>query len=71
MSLNPMQHLGVPETFVVCMIETLQGMEHQVCTAYGNSDTSYGGPYQIIPMHGKGQGNGASQLSGWQSALLS
>jgi hypothetical protein len=54
-----MQRLGVPQSFVVCMLETLQNMDHQVRTAYGDSDLAYGGSAQIIPMHGIGQGNGA------------
>ncbi len=41
------------------MFQTLQEAQHFVHTAYGDSDTSFGG-LDIIPMHGIGQGNGSS-----------
>jgi ribonuclease HI len=54
-----MQRLGMPPSFVKCLLETLQNMKHKVRTAFGDSDLYYGGPFQPIPMHGICQGNGA------------
>ncbi len=53
-----MQGFGVTKSFIVCMLETLQNTNHQVWTAYGDSDLSYQGSAQIIPMNRIGQGNG-------------
>lgn len=53
-----MQGFGVTKSFVVCMLETLQNTNHQVWTAYGDSDLSYQGSAQIIPKNRIGQGNG-------------
>jgi hypothetical protein len=41
------------------LFNTLQNLSHQIRTAYGDSDHSYGGSHWILPMHGVGQGNGA------------
>jgi len=54
-----MQRLGVPTYAVDCLFSTLQNATHQVRTAYGDSDYTYGGSDWDIPMHGIGQGNGA------------
>jgi hypothetical protein len=54
-----MQRLGVPTHAVDCLFSTLQNATHQVRTAYGDSDYTYGGSDWDIPMHGIGQGNGA------------
>lgn len=43
---------------MTCLFNTLQELSHQVRTAYGDSDQSYGGN-SIIPLHGVCQGNGA------------
>jgi hypothetical protein len=54
-----MQRLGVPTNAVDCLFSTLQNATHQVRTAYGDLDYTYGGTDWDIPMHGIGQGNGA------------
>jgi hypothetical protein len=48
---------GVPESATLCMFQTLQEARHYVRMAYGDSDNFFGG-YDIINMHGIGQGNG-------------
>jgi hypothetical protein len=53
-----MQCQGVPQSVVSCMFTTLQELTHEVRTAYGDSDITYGGK-EIIPLHGVMQGNGA------------
>lgn len=53
-----MRRQGVPEAVTTCMFNTLQEAEHQVKTAYGDSDTHFGG-HKVVPMHGVCQGNGA------------
>ena len=70
------QHQGVPEPPLVCMLSTLQNMEHTIRTAYGDSTQSYGGSTWATPlaglawgnkeegpMSGMGQGNGAAPAS--------
>ncbi len=54
-----MQRNGVPKAAVDCLFSTLQCATHHVRTGYGDSQTSYGGPNWVTPMHGIGQGNGA------------
>jgi hypothetical protein len=54
-----MQRLGVPKHAINCLFDTLQNATHQVRTAYGDSDFTYGGETWDKPMHGVGQGNGA------------
>ena len=54
-----MQRLGVPKHAISCLFGTLQSATHQVQTAYGDSDFTYGGNTNETPMHGVGQGNGA------------
>jgi hypothetical protein len=53
-----MRRQGVPKSAMVCMFNTLQKAHHYVHTAFGDSDTSFRG-YEIIPLHGICQGNGA------------
>ena len=52
-----MQRLGVSAATCKLMFGTLQHIQHHVSTAYGMSDTPYGGIE--IPLQGVGQGNGA------------
>jgi hypothetical protein len=54
-----LQRQGLQESEVVCMFSTLQNLEHQICTAYGDSSESYGGTVWTVPMQGVYQGNGA------------
>jgi hypothetical protein len=54
-----MQCLGVPKLAINSLFDTLQNATHQVRTAYGDSDFTYGGETWDKPMHGVGQGNGA------------
>jgi hypothetical protein len=44
------------------MFTTLQDMEHTVCTVYGDSQNTYGGPLWLVPMQGIFQGNGAGPM---------
>ncbi len=53
-----MQRQGVPKSAVTCMFTTLQELKHKVRTAYGDSESTYGGS-EVVPMHGVMQGNGA------------
>jgi hypothetical protein len=53
-----MQRQGVPESAVTCMFTTLQELKHQIRTAYGDSELTYGGQ-AVIPIHGVMQDNGA------------
>lgn len=48
----------MPEAATTCLFNTMQESKHQVCTAFGNLDTHFGGN-DIIPMHGVCQGNGS------------
>jgi hypothetical protein len=54
-----MQKLGVPKSFIDCLLLTLQEGIHKVRTGYGDSDTTYSGADLLIPIHGIYQGNGA------------
>ena len=54
-----MQRWGVPPEAAVCMLSTIQNLEHKVKTAFGLSDLTYGGTKWQLPCHGIGQGNGA------------
>ena len=56
-SMQCLQHLGLPESAIICMFTTLQDMEHTVRTVYGNSQNTYGGPLWLVPMQGIFQGN--------------
>jgi len=53
-----MRRQGVPEGVATCLFNTLQEAIHQVHTAYGDSEFTFGGE-DIIPLHGVCQGNGA------------
>ena len=56
-----MQRVGMPQEPVVCMLKTLQDMQHYVKTAHGISNLTYGLTRQDgKPVQGSGQGNGAS-----------
>jgi hypothetical protein len=70
------QHQGVPEAPLVCMLSTLQNMEHTIWTAYGDSTRSYKGSVWSTPIRGlawgdkeegpmsaMGQGNGTAPAS--------
>jgi ribosomal protein L22 len=52
-----MQRLGVDATTCQVMFGTLQRLQHHIITAYGTSQSTYGGVQ--VPLHGVGQGNGA------------
>jgi Reverse transcriptase (RNA-dependent DNA polymerase). len=58
-----LQKAGVSKQEVTTMLQTIQGMEHQVRTAFGDSQTSYGGDNWKqrwkLPPQGVLQGNGA------------
>ena len=56
-----LQRVGVPLPRIKCMFGTIQNLTHHVRTAYGISETSFGGSskqYKSMPQ-GLGQGNGA------------
>ena len=56
-----LQRVGVPLSVVQCMFGTIQELIHQVRTAYGCSEETYGGssPKFITKPQGLGQGNGS------------
>lgn len=53
------QRLGVDLPVRQCMLSEIQCMTHRVRTGYGDLDVQYGND-QETPLHGGGQGNGAS-----------
>ena len=56
-----MRRAGAPVTAVHCMLDTLQQMRHYIRTAYGDSVEYFDSDDGTgIPIHGTGQGNGAS-----------
>jgi hypothetical protein len=57
-----LQRQGLQESEVVCMFSTLQNLEHQIRTAYGDSSNSYGSAIWTVPMQGVYQGNGAGPI---------
>ena len=48
----------VPKETIICMFSTLQNLEHNIRTAYGDSKITYGGDLWAVPLQGLGQGNG-------------
>jgi hypothetical protein len=44
------------------MLSTLQKLEHQIRTAYGDSPDSYGGTVWTVPIQGVYQGNDAGHI---------
>ena len=58
-----MEKMGSPQEPVTSMFETLQQAEHKVTTAYGVSDSTYGGKQRttkgLFEVQSIGQGNGA------------
>jgi hypothetical protein len=52
-----MLKFGVQIKPLLSMFQCLQQAEQKICTAYGNSTTTYGGNRQV-PLQGSGQGNG-------------
>ena len=57
-----MQRQGIAQSEIVCMFSTLQNLEHTIPTAYGDSESNYGGDRWIIPLQGVYQGNGAGPI---------
>jgi hypothetical protein len=53
-----MRRQGVAESEVVFTFTLIQNLEHTICTAYSDSDKTYGGELWVIPMQGVYQGNG-------------
>jgi hypothetical protein len=53
-----MRQQGVPESEVVFTFTLIQDLEHEIRTAYRDSDKMYGGEIWVIPMQGVFQGNG-------------
>ena len=54
-----MRRLGATKESTLEMTKTLQLASHKICTAYGDSSTTYGGEDSFPPLQGVGQGNGA------------
>ena len=57
-----LQRQGLAAEEAYCMFTTLQDLEHTIRTAFGDSDTSYGGDTWVVPMQGIYQGNGAGPI---------
>ena len=55
-----LRRFGVPKPVLSAMFLTLQKMRHTIRTAFGDSDTSYGGEEWCRPPNGYGQGNGSA-----------
>ena len=52
--------LGAPKEAVLEMTATLQNAKHRVCTAFGDSTSTYGdNPVHLLQVIGKDNGNGA------------
>jgi hypothetical protein len=49
-----------PKWFACSLL--FQNLEHQICTAYGDSPDSYGSAVWTVPMQGVYQGNGAGPI---------
>jgi hypothetical protein len=59
-----MLRLGVPHPPLQSMVETIQEMDHHICTAFDTSEQSYGHNPSCLPTQGILQGNGAGP-AGW------
>ena len=60
-----MQQYNIPKDPTICTFTTLHNIEHSVRTAFGESNTTYGGEKWELslkppPQLGLGQGNGAT-----------
>ena len=66
---------GVPASPIVCMLSTIQNLEHSIRTSFGDSALTYGGDTWLVPLpnmatgnllegplQGVGQGNGAGPM---------
>ena len=54
-----LRRLGATKESTLEMMQTLQSASHKICTAYGDSTSTYGGRDSYPPLQGVGQGNGA------------
>lgn len=58
-----LQHVGIPQAEVTSMFDSIQRMNHTICTSFGDSSQSYGGTSSIrkwlLPPQGLLQGNGS------------
>ena len=54
-----MQRCGAPRSAIRSMFTTIQKLKHIVRTAFGDSESSFGGEFlrEIAQLHGVGQGN--------------
>ena len=53
-----MRRQGVPKQVTTVLLGALQRARHSISTGYGITSNVYGGPNQIPPLQGAGQGNG-------------
>jgi hypothetical protein len=70
----------VPKSAIICVFATLQNCSHTICTAYGDSDTMYGGCFWVVqvqdgpgPVHGlliQGNGKGPALWKMISSLML-
>ena len=56
-----LQRVGIPLNDIKCMFGTIQQLVHRIRTAFGLSNSTYGGTWKRYrkPPQGLGQGNGA------------
>jgi hypothetical protein len=54
-----MQRVKVPPGPIICMLFTIQCLNHYIRTIYGDSELSFTGELWTVPIQGEGQGNGA------------
>jgi hypothetical protein len=57
-----MQHQNVPVSECLCILSTLQNLNHTVRTIYGDSKSGYGETLWEVPYSCVGQGNGAGPV---------
>ena len=53
-----MRRFGIPRNCVRSLYSTLQQAHHSIATGFGVSEPQYGGPDQVPPVQGEGQGSG-------------
>jgi hypothetical protein len=54
-----LQANGIPDEPLICMLTTIQNMNHHIHTIFGDSELSFGGKLWVVPVQSIGQGNGA------------
>ena len=53
-----MQRVGAPVEPIICMLTSIQKLQHQIGTVFGDSEMGFSGALYVVPIQGVGQGNG-------------